>query len=240
MLLSYTDARGAQLLLDDIHLATELRQNQERWTASFTAKARRGSSLPWALLCDSSSAASILSSDYGPHIFALAGLDSNQHAIFASVLVSVMNMLATVIALFLVDRIGRKPLLYAEVGGMLVFAVGSRVYVWPSGNGDDERASQRSFADGLHRLLCRQHGADRRGFGRRSVSAPVTKPGSCRGNDWLRSIQYLGIANFSQCHPSHRERSNIRRVCSLPCGHVGVYTLVIPETKALELESISA
>ena len=33
VLLSYTDARGAQLLLDDIHLATELRQNQERWTA---------------------------------------------------------------------------------------------------------------------------------------------------------------------------------------------------------------
>jgi MFS family permease len=30
-----------------------------------------------------------------------------------------MNMLATVIALFLVDRVGRKPLLYAGVGGML-------------------------------------------------------------------------------------------------------------------------
>ena len=57
---------------------------------------------------------------YGPQIFALAGIDSTQHAILATLLVSIMNMLATVIALFLVDRIGRKPLLYWGIGGMLV------------------------------------------------------------------------------------------------------------------------
>jgi MFS family permease len=55
---------------------------------------------------------------YGPRIFALAGITSNRNAIFATLLVAVTNMLATVIALVLVDRVGRKPLLYAGLGGM--------------------------------------------------------------------------------------------------------------------------
>jgi MFS family permease len=55
---------------------------------------------------------------YGPHIFALAGITSNKSAIFATLLVGVTNMLATIIALALVDRVGRKPLLYAGVSGM--------------------------------------------------------------------------------------------------------------------------
>jgi len=55
---------------------------------------------------------------YGPRIFALAGITSNRSAIFATLLVAVTNMLATIIALVLVDRVGRKPLLYAGVSGM--------------------------------------------------------------------------------------------------------------------------
>jgi len=51
---------------------------------------------------------------YGPQIFTMAGITSNSHAIFATLLVAITNVLATVIALALVDRIGRKPLLYAE------------------------------------------------------------------------------------------------------------------------------
>jgi MFS family permease len=56
---------------------------------------------------------------YGPQIFALAGINSNQHAILASLMVSIVNMLATLVALLCVDRIGRKPLLYGGIGGML-------------------------------------------------------------------------------------------------------------------------
>lgn len=55
---------------------------------------------------------------YGPRIFSLAGIASNKNAIFATLLVAATNVLATVIALVLVDRVGRKPLLYAGVGGM--------------------------------------------------------------------------------------------------------------------------
>ena len=57
---------------------------------------------------------------YGPQIFALAGISSNKNAIFATLLVAIVNVLATIIALALVDRVGRKPLLYVGVGGMTI------------------------------------------------------------------------------------------------------------------------
>ena len=50
---------------------------------------------------------------YGPHIFQLAGIASNVAAILATTLVGVVNVLLTLVAIFFVDRIGRKPLLYA-------------------------------------------------------------------------------------------------------------------------------
>ena len=119
ILLSYTDAAGAQLLLDDIHHAT-LKTSRQNWSALFSPAVRRGLliAVGFVVLQQLSGINTVIY--YGPQIFALAGIDSNQHAILATLLVSVMNMLATVIALFLVDRIGRKPLLYAGVGGMLV------------------------------------------------------------------------------------------------------------------------
>jgi MFS family permease len=55
---------------------------------------------------------------YGPRIFALAGITSNRNAIFATLLVAITNVVATIIALVLVDRVGRKPLLYVGIGGM--------------------------------------------------------------------------------------------------------------------------
>jgi len=57
---------------------------------------------------------------YGPHIFQLAGIGSAQASILATALVGVVNVLATLIAIFLVDRVGRKPLLYLGCGGMFV------------------------------------------------------------------------------------------------------------------------
>ena len=57
---------------------------------------------------------------YGPQIFSLAGISSDKSAIFATLLVAITNVLATVIALVLVDRLGRKPLLYAGIGGMTI------------------------------------------------------------------------------------------------------------------------
>ena len=57
---------------------------------------------------------------YGPHIFQLAGIASNEASILATALVGVVNVLLTLVAIFFVDRIGRKPLLYAGCTGMFV------------------------------------------------------------------------------------------------------------------------
>src|SRR6185437_16089835 len=94
VLRSYTDSHGAQLLLHDIRHATAAREREGRWSTLFT-KARRGLVIAVGFVVLQQLCGINTVIYYGPQIFALAGLDSNQHAIFASVLVSVMNMLAT-------------------------------------------------------------------------------------------------------------------------------------------------
>jgi sugar porter (SP) family MFS transporter len=57
---------------------------------------------------------------YGPQIFQMAGVSSNSASILAETLVGTVNCLMTLVAIFFVDRVGRKPLLYAGLGGMFV------------------------------------------------------------------------------------------------------------------------
>jgi sugar porter (SP) family MFS transporter len=241
VLLSYTDARGAQLLLDDIHLATELRQNQERWTALFTAKARRGIVIAVGFVVLQQLCGINTVIYYGPQIFALAGLDSNQHAIFASVLVSVMNMLATVIALFLVDRIGRKPLLYAGVGGMLASLL---VLAFTFGH-----QAKATHTTGITAVVCLMVyiaccAASMGPIAWILVGEVFPLPLRSRGaaaatlgyglSNTLVSLTFLSVI--------HRIGSAATfGVFALFCAVTLLFTrFVIPETKALELESISA
>ena len=241
VLLSYTDARGAQLLLDDIHLGTELRQNQERWTALFAAKARRGIVIAVGFVVLQQLCGINTVIYYGPQIFALAGLDSNQHAIFASVLVSVMNMLATVIALFLVDRIGRKPLLYAGVGGMLASLL---VLAFTFGH-----QAKATHTTGITAVVCLMVyiaccAASMGPIAWILVGEVFPLPLRSRGaaaatlgyglSNTLVSLTFLSVI--------HRIGSAATfGVFALFCAVTLLFTrFVIPETKALELESISA
>ncbi|MCI5052492.1 MAG: sugar porter family MFS transporter [Simkaniaceae bacterium] len=57
---------------------------------------------------------------YAPTIFKLAGFASDKAAIVATTWVGIVNVLATFIALFFFDRLGRKPLLLIGLGGMIV------------------------------------------------------------------------------------------------------------------------
>ena len=54
---------------------------------------------------------------YGPSIFKDAGFED---PLFAQVLVGVVNTLTTVLAMFIIDRVGRKKLIYYGVSGMIV------------------------------------------------------------------------------------------------------------------------
>lgn len=114
---SYTDSTGAQLLLEDIRLSL-LVPIERRWSALWTPAVRPALiiAVGFTVLQQVTGINTIIY--YGPRIFSLAGVASNQSAIFATFIVAVTNVLATIIALVLVDRIGRKPLLYAGVGGM--------------------------------------------------------------------------------------------------------------------------
>jgi sugar porter (SP) family MFS transporter len=119
VLKSYTDEAGATLLLEDIRVSL-MAKMERRWSALWSP-AVRGSLLIAAgfmVLIPATGINAILY--YGPQIFSLAGIGSNKSAIFATLLVAITNVLATVIALVLVDRLGRKPLLYAGLGGMTV------------------------------------------------------------------------------------------------------------------------
>jgi len=114
---SYAGASGAAAILED--LRASLRTAVERrWSALFAPAARRGLiiAVGFTILQQVTGINTVIY--YGPRIFALAGVASNQSAIFATFVIAVMNVLATIIALVLVDRVGRKPLLYWGVGGM--------------------------------------------------------------------------------------------------------------------------
>jgi sugar porter (SP) family MFS transporter len=119
VLKSYTDEEGAKLLLEDIRVSLMTKMDR-RWSTLWSP-AVRGSlfiAVGFTVLQQVTGINTIIY--YGPQIFSLAGISSNKNAIFATLLVAITNVVATVIALLLVDRLGRKPLLYAGVGGMTV------------------------------------------------------------------------------------------------------------------------
>ena len=64
---------------------------------------------------------------YAPTIFKVAGFDSNLNAIYATTGIGVVNFLMTIVAIFFTDKLGRKPLLYFGLTGVMLslLALGS-------------------------------------------------------------------------------------------------------------------
>ena len=64
---------------------------------------------------------------YAPTIFKTAGFDSNLTAIYATTGIGVVNFIMSIVAVFFTDRIGRKPLLYFGLTGVMLslFALGT-------------------------------------------------------------------------------------------------------------------
>jgi len=119
VLLRYTDAVGAQQFLADIRegLKTPIEQ---RWSALWTPAVRRAVFIAcgFTVLQQVTGINTIIY--YGPQIFELAGIASHSNSILATFVVAVVNVIGTVVGILLVDRVGRKPLLYVGVGGMII------------------------------------------------------------------------------------------------------------------------
>jgi sugar porter (SP) family MFS transporter len=62
---------------------------------------------------------------YGPKIFTTAGFDN---PMFSTVLVGVVNCVTTILAVFIIDRVGRKNLIYWGVSGMILCLLAIGVY----------------------------------------------------------------------------------------------------------------
>ena len=61
---------------------------------------------------------------YAPTIFKIAGFDSNANAIYATAGIGLINFLMTIIAIFFSDKLGRKPLLYVGLTGVMLSLLG--------------------------------------------------------------------------------------------------------------------
>jgi MFS transporter, SP family, galactose:H+ symporter len=69
---------------------------------------------------------------YAPTIFQSAGFESASVAILATTVVGVINVLMTVVALLLLDRVGRRPLLLIGMAGMVIsLAVLGTAFLFP-------------------------------------------------------------------------------------------------------------
>ena len=64
---------------------------------------------------------------YAPTIFKTAGFDSNITAIYATTGIGIVNFIMTIVAVYFTDKLGRKPLLYFGLTGVMLslFALGT-------------------------------------------------------------------------------------------------------------------
>ena len=119
VLFSYASPARVQELLVDIQEALKV-PIEQKWSALWSP-AVRGSlfvAVGMTVLQQVTGINTIIY--YGPQIFALAGSASHSSAILATFAVAIVNVIGTVVGILLVDRVGRKPLLYIGVTGMTV------------------------------------------------------------------------------------------------------------------------
>jgi sugar porter (SP) family MFS transporter len=241
VLATYTDEAGARLLLEDIRVSL-MTKMERRWSALWSP-AVRGSlfiAVGFMLLIPATGINAVLY--YGPQIFSLAGIGSNKSAIFATLLVAITNVLATVIALVLVDRLGRKPLLYAGLGGMTLSLFALAAYF-------HRQAAAPGASLAIIATICLMFFITCYAFSIGPIAWIIVSevfPLRLRGRGVAASTLAFGLSNFlvSLTFLSLLKAAGNSLTFAIYGGFC-IVTLVfvrfvIPETKGRELESISA
>jgi len=119
VLQGYTDAIGTEQSLEDIREGLKAPVEQ-KWSALWSPGVRDATYIAIGLTVLQQVTGINTIIYYGPQIFELAGIGSHASAILATLIVALVNVLATVVGILLVDRLGRKPLLYVGVSGMAI------------------------------------------------------------------------------------------------------------------------
>ena len=73
---------------------------------------------------------------YAPTLFKMFGLSSDKAALEASMSIGIVNIIFTILAIYLVDKLGRKPLLYFGISGLTIalFVLGFDLLVFSKGS----------------------------------------------------------------------------------------------------------
>lgn len=240
VLRSYTDEAGTRLLLEDIRVSL-LAKMERSWSALWSPAVRRSLfiAVGFMLLTPATGVNAVLY--YGPQILMLAGMSSSKSAIFATFLVAVTNVLATVIALVLVDRVGRKPLLYAGIGGMMLSLL-TLAYCFHNQAALGASLGKVATACLMTFITCYAFSIGPIAW----ILVSEVFPLRVRGRGVAASTLSFGTSNFlvsltflSLIHAAGNALTFVifGGFCLLTLLFV---VFVIPETKGLELESISA
>lgn len=239
VLRTYTDSQGAQRLLADIQRGLKTPVEQ-RWSTLWSP-AVRGSLFIAAGLTVLQQVTGINTIIYyGPQIFELAGSASHASAIFATLLVALVNVLFTLVGIALVDRVGRKPLLYVGVSGMTIALFTLSLTF--------SRTAQVGSRMGAIAIACLMLYIACFAFSLGAIAWILVAevfPLQVRGRGMAAGTLFSGIANFAV---SLTFLSMINAIGSARtfavCGTMSIVTLlfvrfVVPETCRRDLESIS-
>jgi SP family galactose:H+ symporter-like MFS transporter len=112
------DAEEVEHAIADIKSSLDVHQGEWRDLFSPRVRGALGIGIGLAVLQQITDINTVIY--YGPQIFKLAGFSSNAVSILATLGVDLVNCLMTIVAIVLIDRVGRKPLLYAGIGGMMI------------------------------------------------------------------------------------------------------------------------
>jgi sugar porter (SP) family MFS transporter len=151
---------------------------------------------------------------YAPKILQAAGFNSASGAILATSGVGVVNVGMTIIAMFLVDRAGRRPLLLVGIAGMVV-TLGVLGLSFRISNPSGQLLDRCDLPDGLRRLVCNQPRADLLALDRRDLSAKNSWPRRRHGGHVQLGLEPGRLAHVSDIGRETRRKLNVSalRVC---------------------------